>query len=430
MRGSERTENFSILKSWPKRYTLVSLCFFAAFICYIDRVNISVAAIAMKETFGWSETVKGLVLASFFVGYLPMQVAGGWLAYRLGGKLVLGFAVVWWSLFTILTPAAVSVSITLLIITRILLGLGEAVTFPASFVLLSKWVPGNERSRAVALLLSGAPLGVFFAFIASGWIVEHYGWPAAFYLFGVVGLIWVSIWYLGVFENPHSHPRISSGELKLLKDQSHEPGSVGKVPWKALLSRRAVWALIINHFCVNWSTYMLIAWLPSYFRDAQGVSITNAGLYSAVPWLTSFLMMNVAGWIADTLIKRGLPVILVRKLMQTIGLLGTAIFLLLASQADTVLLAMLTLSGAVGLLAFSYSGFGPNALEIAPRYSGILAGITNTVATLPGILGIVITGWLVDVTGTYVSAFAIAAGLNIFGAIVWLLFASSKPVVD
>jgi ACS family sodium-dependent inorganic phosphate cotransporter len=420
----------NIRTNWPKRYTLIALCFCAAFICYIDRVNISVAAIAMKETFGWSETVKGLVLSSFFVGYLAMQVAGGWLAHRIGGKIVLGIAVVWWSIFTILTPPAAFVSFTLLLVTRIALGLGEAATFPASFVLLSKWAPVNERSRAVTILLSGAPLGVVTALFVSGWIVEHLGWPSTFYLFGIIGFLWAGIWYRRVFEDPGVHPHISRTELDLLEGQQNKSDEAAKVPWRMMFAKRPVWALIINHFCVNWSSYMLLAWLPSYFRDVQGVSITGAGIYSAAPWLTQFLMMNIAGWIGDTLLNKGLSTTFVRKLMQSIGLIGAAVFLLLTREADTAPMAMLLMCGALGLLACCYSGFAPNPLEIAPRYAGILAGITNTVATIPGIIGVAVTGWLVDTTGTYASAFALAAGLSVFGAVIWLLFATTQPVIE
>jgi len=152
------------------------------FINYIDRVNISVAVILMTVEFGWSETTKGLVLSSFFVGYLAMQIAGGWLAHRIGGKVVLGFAVIWWSIFTILTPAAAFISLAALIIIRIALGLGEAAAFPASFALFSKWVPASERSRAITILISGAPLGTVLALLTTGWVIERYGWPSIFYL--------------------------------------------------------------------------------------------------------------------------------------------------------------------------------------------------------------------------------------------------------
>jgi MFS transporter, ACS family, solute carrier family 17 (sodium-dependent inorganic phosphate cotransporter), other len=415
---------------WPKRFTLVSMCFCASFICYIDRVNISVAAIAMQAEFGWNETVKGLVLSSFFVGYLAMQVAGGWLAHRIGGKMVLGFAVLWWSAFTILTPAAAFISLGTLFAVRVLLGLGEAATFPASFVLFSKWVPPLERSRAVAILLSGAPLGACIALFTTGQIIALYGWPTVFYFFGVFGFLWAVWWYRCITEEPATHPSITKDELELLQGQHNDHTGFKKVPWKLLLSKGPVWAIFINHFCTNWTVYMLISWLPSYFSKVQGLSTTSAGIHSAAPWLTTFVMMNVAGWIADTMLQHGLSVTFVRKLMQSVGLLGSAVFLILVQDASTAFMAMLLLCGALGLNAFTYAGFAPNALEIAPRYAGIVAGISNTIATIPGIIGVVITGFLVDLTGTYASAFTLAAGISVFGAVIWLLFASTELVVD
>ncbi len=177
-------------KIWPRRYVLVALCFIATFICYMDRVNISVAVIALQQEFGWSNTVKGFVLSSFFVGYLVMQVPAGIIANKLGGKIVLGFAVVWWSVFTMLTPAAASLSLIALIIVRIALGLGEAATFPAVFSLYKNWVPAKERSRAVTLTLSGAHLGTLAALLLTGWVVDTFGWPMVFYLFGPLGFFW------------------------------------------------------------------------------------------------------------------------------------------------------------------------------------------------------------------------------------------------
>jgi len=418
-----------LLRTFPKRYTLIAACFCASFICYIDRVNMSVAAIPMAEEFGWSETVKGLVLSSFFVGYLAMQVAGGWLAHRLGGKIVLGCAVVWWSVFTILTPVAAAISLTALLIARIALGLGEAAAFPASFALFSKWVPPTERSRATSILLSGAPLGTMAALLTTGWVIARLGWPAIFYLFGGLGLVWAAFWFWRIFEQPSAHPGISQHELQLLQGEQSKDQAHAAVPWGALLSSKPVWALIINHFCTNWTSYVLLAWLPSYFRHAYGLSIINAGIYSAAPWLTMFFMMNAAGWFADHLIKRGISSLAARKLMQTTGLLGAAVFLLLAMDVATAFEAMFLMCGALGLLACTYAGFAPNVLEIAPRHAGILSGITNTTATIPGIIGVTVTGWLVDVTGTYVSAFALAAALCVFAAVVWLTYATTRPVI-
>jgi len=197
---------------WPARYTVVALSFWAVFICYIDRVNISVAAVAMQDEFGWDETTKGMVLSSFFVGYLALQVASGWLANRIGGRIVLGVAVVWWSIFTMLTPPAAFVSLALLIVTRIVLGLGEGATFPTIYTLYRRWIPANERSRVVALMVSAIPAGTLFALLTTGWIVERYGWPMVFYSFGALGLVWAVAWFWFIHDarpTPNGHCCVS-----------------------------------------------------------------------------------------------------------------------------------------------------------------------------------------------------------------------------
>jgi ACS family sodium-dependent inorganic phosphate cotransporter len=406
-------------RAWPPRYTLIGLTFAASFICYIDRVNISVAVIAMAEEFAWSETAKGFVLSAFFVGYLIMQVPSGWLANRHGGRLVLVVAVLCWSLFTILTPPAAYTSMGALIATRILLGLGESAMYPSVYNLYARRVPKAERSRAIAILTSGIPLGTLAALSTTGWIVTRLDWPAAFYLFGAVGLLWAVLWL-----------RLVPAEASLLEGAPPDDRSRGLMPWRTMAAKPAIWALVFNHFCSNWALYMLLAWLPSYFRNALGVSITAAGLYSAAPWLTMFVMANAAGWIADDLLRRGLSTTAVRKLMQGIGLIGPAVFLLLAREVESAPGAMGLMCGALGLLAFTWSGFGPNHLDIAPRHADVLMGITNTFGTIPGIIGVAVTGLLVDLTGTYAAAFVLAAAVNVAGTVIWLLFASGEPVID
>jgi len=415
---------------WPRRYSVVALCFAAVFVCYIDRVNISVAALAMQESFGWSETLKGYVLSSFFIGYMLFQVPSGWFANRIGGRIVLGTAVLWWSIFTILTPVAAFMSLPLLFVARIAMGLGEAAMFPAAYSIYGRWVLPEERSRAVAILISGIPLGTLFALTTTGWVVDRYGWPSVFYIFGATGFVWTAIWFWQVKNRPADDPKVSKAELEQLRGLTIDNEDKPPVPWGRLLSSRAVWALFINHFCSNWVLYMLLAWLPSYFRGQLGLSITNAGLYSAAPWLSMFVMGNVAGHLADAMVKRGFTVTTVRKTMQTIGLVGSATFMLLARDVDTAGMGMAVMCGALGAISFTWSGFVPNHLDIAPRYADVLMGITNTAGTVPGIIGVALTGALVDATGTYAAAFALAAGINIFGALVWLLFATGERVID
>jgi ACS family sodium-dependent inorganic phosphate cotransporter len=396
---------------WPKRYTLVLLCFAATVVCYLDRVNISVAALAMQERFGWTETTKGLVLSSFFIGYLLFQIPAGHLAARYGGKVVLGAAVLWWSVCTLITPLAAGASLAWLLTARIAMGLGEAATFPASYSLFPRWVPEEERSRAVSLLLSGIPVGTLVGLSLSGFLIDAYGWPSVFYVFGTLGFVWTMLWIVLVHDRPEKAVPVLE-KPRVLRE---------------LLSRPAIWALIFNHFCNNWSLYVLLTWLPSYFRKVQGLSIAHAGLASAAPWLTMFVLLNVVGWAADRLVRAGVPLIVVRKSAQTIGLLGSAACLLSVIKVTDAAAALWLMCGALGALAFNGSGFAPNHLDIAPQHAAVLMGVTNTVATVPGIVGVAVTGWLVETTGSYSSAFILTAAISVLGAIVWLAFAATTP---
>ena len=182
----------------PVWYNVVLLCGAAVLISYLDRTNISVAAIPMQAQFGWTETAKGWVLSSFFVGYLAFMAASGALANRYGGKIVLGGAVLWWSIFTALTPPAALVSFSTLIAARIALGIGEAAVFPASVNMIGRWVPAANRSRAVALFTSALSVGTMISLPVTGWLVRDHGWPMPFYAFGALGLIWAVVWFTTV----------------------------------------------------------------------------------------------------------------------------------------------------------------------------------------------------------------------------------------
>ena len=415
---------------WPKRFNVVGLCFCAVFICYIDRVNISVAAIAMQEQFGWTETTKGFVLSSFFIGYMLAMGVAGWLSDRYGAKRVLGIAVIWWSIFTILTPFAANAGFAVLIVTRIAMGLGEAATIPASYGIIGRWAPASEKARSISIMISGIPLGTLFGLIVTGWIVTQYGWPAAFYIFGVVGIFWLPFWYFLVHDEPAKHPSISDKELEDIGVTRGAETQVKVFPWRTFAGLPAFWALLINHFCANLQLYIALAWLPSYFRNVQGLSISGAGLYSAAPWLVMFIMVNVSGVIADKLMLRGMSTTTVRKLMQCIGLAGASVFLMMMPFASTANEAVFLLCMILGTASFTVPGYGTNHLDIAPRHAGVLVGITNTIGTIPGVVGVAFTGWLIDATGSYNSVFLMIAGVNLVGSVIWLIYSTGERLVD
>src|SRR5271156_5342355 len=179
----------------PRRYIVVGLFFLSTVLCYIDRVNISVAIIPMARDRGYDPAAQGVVLSAFFWGYLVSQLLGGWMADRFGGKLVLAFGVAVWSLATILTPPA-SASFAMLLAVRVMLGVGEGVNFPSIHSLAARWTRVSERARTLALNLSGIHLGSVLALLATPPLILAMGWPAVFYISGALGAVWLVAWGL------------------------------------------------------------------------------------------------------------------------------------------------------------------------------------------------------------------------------------------
>jgi len=417
---------------WQRRYTLVAMCALATFICYIDRVNISVAIIPMAEEFGWDQSTRGLILSSFFVGYLLTQIAGGWLSDRFGGKAVLGFGVVFWSAFTLITPAAAFAGLTLLLLSRVGMGLGEAVTFPSIYSLFGRWMPVAERTRAIGLNASAIPLGTVFALLLTPVIVLSLGWEWVFYLFGAVGIIWYFFWQRLVTTKPEDHPQITAEELAHIYPSgvTTSSASADTQPPKirAMLGSTAVWAIIVSHFCSNWGGYVLLSWLPTYFTESLGVDFAAVGLATMTPSIAAFIFLNVAGWITDKMIAaKRLRLITIRKLMQTIGFGGSALVLAFVGYIESVVLAIILMSLGNMIGAFAMGGWGSNHMDIAPKHAGTLMGLTNTAGTLPGVIGVFVSGLILEWTGSWVLVFQVAAAINIFGLVFYLIFARSEP---
>lgn len=424
--NGERKESW-----WQSRYTVICMCFAATFVCYIDRVNISIAIIPMAEEFNWDVKTQGLVLSTFYVGYLLMQVWGGRLADKHGGKVVLGIGVLIWSLFTILTPPAAFLGLSALLLARVGMGLGEAVTFPSIYSMVSRWIPNTEKSKAIALNSSGIPIGTVFALILTPIIVQWLGWRWAFYLFGGVGIIWFIAWNKLVTTFPKDHPGISAKELKLIEDNVSVSGTVEKpLPLSYFLKNKALWAIIVAHFCNNWTLYVVLSWLPKYVNEGLGVDFAAVGLVAMLPHLTSFIFLNLMGNIADRMIQRGLSITFVRKLMQTIAFGGLATCLFLISEITNVYAAIGILCLGKAFSAAGVGGHSVNHMDIGPKHAGTLMGITNTAGTIPGIVGVYITGLILEATGSWALVFQVTASVTLFGMVFYLLFASGEEQFD
>jgi ACS family sodium-dependent inorganic phosphate cotransporter len=412
--------------AWPRRYTVVILFALATALCYVDRVNISIAIIPLARDKGYDAAARGLILSAFFWGYLWPQMPGGWIADRLGGKRVLAAGVALWSLATFCTPAAARLSFGLLLFTRGTLGVGEALNFPAVHSLVARWVPIPERARAISLHFSGTAFGTIVALAVSPIIIIRFGWPAVFYISGASGLIWLVAWWVKSADRPEDCPGLTAEELALIERQRPEAPLAIAIPWGAILGEPAVWAIVIAHLCNNFGFYIVLLWLPSYLHHVFAVPMERLGTLSVMPYCAAFIMQNLSGWMADRLHHRGFGLTTVRKLMQTfafaVGGLPILVLPSIHSATVAVLLATVSLAGT----ALGTGGFAVNHLDVAPRYAGILMGLSNTFATLPGIIGVAATGFILQRTGSFAAVFYSIAAVYAAGLVCYDLMASGE----
>lgn len=451
------------------RCNLAIMMFFGFSVVYGLRVNLSVAMVAMvNEThsqpalnssaghecpvpshglsnssqnpdqpdgipqYSWDSATQGWLLGAFFFGYLVTQIPGGYLAGHYGGSKFLGGGVLGTAALTLLTPLAAQMGVYYLFALRALEGFGEGVTFPAMMAMWARWAPPLERSRLTTMSSSGANFGAFVALPLTGFICHSLGWPAVFYICGGAGCLWAVAWFILVSDEPHTHPRISKQEQDYI---IHSVGSQGgahgwSLPLLPMLFSVPLWAIILSQMCANWSYYTLLTSLPTYMDTVLHFDLRQNSFLSALPYLGAWLFSVLSGVVADSLLERELlSVTAVRKIFTIIGLLLPAGFLAavgFSGCSGVLAVTFLTLSTTIG--GISAAGVFINQLDIAPRYSGVLLGITNTFATIPGVVAPIAVGYLAkdhSLVG-WRNVFCVAAGISAAGALVFTLFGSGK----
>ncbi|XP_034579442.1 probable anion transporter 5, chloroplastic isoform X3 [Setaria viridis] len=366
-----------------------------------------------------------------------------WRKVCLGKVLEVG--VVTWSLATATIPV-VAGFMPGLVLSRILVGIGEGVSPSAATDLIARYIPLQERSRAVAVVFGGLSFGSVLGLLFAPPIIQNLGWESVFYIFGLLGIIWcVGFDSLKGQQLGNNEGLFSLGKSSTVSDglvsstvssESSDPSledlqnSLKDVPWRAFFKSKAVWAMIYAHFCGNWGHYTCLSWLPTFFSEELNLNLTEAAWVSILPPLGSMVISSIAAPFADNLISNGVDTTRVRKICQTIAFVSPAIFMMLSSVdlglPPWEIVAFLT-SG-LALSSFAFSGLYCTHQDISHEYASILLGITNTAGAVPGIVGVALTGYLLDSTHSWsISLFAPSIFFYLTGTAVWLAFASSEP---
>lgn len=244
----------------------------ALMLCNMDRICLSVAMVPIAQELGWAEGIQGVVQSAFLWGYLANQLAGGALADKYGGKLVMTCGIIFFSLASALLPlvaitpwsAALGITLPAVLASRFLVGLGEGVALPSMNNLMATRIPKAQRATALGMSFMGFQTGNLVGLLLSPLILQRYGWRALFYLFGILGAPLLFMWNAAV--PPPPAVSVDAAENRV----SGQGGSAESVSLGSMLRNKAVWAIIVANFVNHWGYFIYLNWMPTYFYKVLG----------------------------------------------------------------------------------------------------------------------------------------------------------------
>jgi ACS family glucarate transporter-like MFS transporter len=413
------------------RWLLIGWMFMVSAVAYLDRVNVSIAGQALQKDHGLTDVQLGWVFSAFLIGYALFQVPGGWLADRFGPRLVISAGVVWWGLFTTLTalvPSGMASSLALLIGTRFVLGLGEAVLFPSSNKLVSAWIPSSERGLANGLIFAGVGAGAGVTPPLIIYVLSRWGWQCSFYVSAGIGLAVGLVWFLLVRDTPRTHPLASAAEVEKIEagmpvaNKAHER----PLPWSAILSSRNVWAITASYFAYCYVTYIFFTWFFIYLSRVRGLDLKSSAVYSMLPFIAMVCGAPLGGWVADR-ITRDCGKRAGRCGVAIFGLMLAAVFLAVATQVESARVASIVLAGGAGAIYLAQSAFWAVTADIAGKSAGTVSGLMNMGGQVGGAVTASLTPWIAEHFG-WTASFLVAAAVCLAGSLAWLLVNPETPI--
>jgi ACS family glucarate transporter-like MFS transporter len=371
----------------------------------------------------------GWVLSAFALGYALCQTPAGWLADRLGPRRILAAIVVFWSVFTGLTAAAVNLAT--LLAARFVFGAGEAGAFPGVARAIYSWIPLEERGLVQGINFSGARLGAAFAMPLVAFMIGQFGWRASFVILMMVGFVWAVCWLSWFRDEPAEHPRMEPAELEYILShrQQRTPSdeACDELTVSDLTASTNLWILSLQYFCSNFTFFFALTWLFPHLQKTYSLGGVEAGLYTAAPLVGGAVGNWFSGWLVDRIYRIGrweasrrVPAI-VGFGLSAIGLVGNVYA---ESAWSSIVWFSLAIFGADMTISPSWSV----CIDIGKRHAGMVSGTMNMAGNLGSFVTALAFPYLAAWTGSYEPFFFIAAGLNILGAVVWTIIDPRRPL--
>ncbi|MEK5097085.1 MFS transporter [Bacillus sp. FSL W8-0848] len=398
-------------------FVLVML-FLAGVINYLDRSALSVAAPFIQEDLHISPAQMGMLFSSFFIGYAIFNFIGGWASDKYGAKHTLSAAMVVWSVFS--GSIALTYNFVSLFIIRVIFGMGEGPLSAATSKAVNNWFPKKERARALGMAMCGTPLGGAVSGPIVGLIAIHWGWKASFVLIMLIGLIWTWFWMKFMKDKPDA-----SQSAAAEKERNLQKG--GGIPLSFYLKQPTVLFTAFAFFSYNYVLFFFLTWFPSYLTTARGLSIHDMSIATIIPWVVGFIGLALGGFISDYIFSIMGKQMFSRKAVLVVCLLAAAVCIGFAGVVTTT-------AGAVALVALSVFFLYVTGITywaiiqdiVHPDRVGGVSGFMHFLANTSGIIGPTVTGFIVEYSGAFTSAFLLAGGLAVAGSLSVAFFV--KPI--
>jgi MFS transporter, ACS family, glucarate transporter len=409
------------------RHVVLWLTVAVYMITYMDRVVMSTAAPEMRKELGFDLVTMSFIIGAFNWSYALFQIPGGLLGDKIGPRRALTLIVTWWSLFTSFT--AMAWSSTALFTIRFLFGVGEAGAFPIATRSLSRWILKTERGYAQGITHAGSRLGSAIAVPLVTWIIVHFGWRSAFFTFAGLGVLWAVTWYWYYRDSPSEHSSVNAAELELIQTGGAMPkGGPGKVPWGQILSSSTLWYLSAMYFCYNYSLNVYYNWLPTYFREFRGATLTEMGFYASLPLFAGVGGDILGGWVSDRVLHRTQNVNLARRWVAIAGFVTCAIATIPAVFATDVRMSVAFYSLAFFALEWTVGISWAVPLDIGGDFAGSVSAFMNMCGNIGGAIATSVLGLIVASFGWNVP-FLITGVLTALAALLYLKIDASKRIV-
>jgi MFS family permease len=367
----------------------------------------------------------GAVMFAFRWGYSIFQLPGGWLGDVLGPRRALTIIVLWWSAFTSLT--AMTFGPISMGICRFLFGAGEAGAFPIATRSLSRWMLPAERGWAQSVTHAGSRLGAAITPYIVVQLILHYDWRTPFFVFGGIGIAWALLWFVWYRDTPAEHSQVNAAERELIETSlgGPRPGRSTTVPWRLLLTARAVLTLSLMYFCYGWCIAIYLDWLPTYLNKFRGYDLKEMGLYASLPLFAGVFGDLAGGSVSDWWARKSGDVRRARQAVGTVGFAIAAFGIVPATLTpDAQMCVVFTCLAVFGLeLTVGVSWAIP--LDVGGDFAGSVSAVMNTFGNVGGAISTLALGYIVKFLGWNVP-FYVAAGFCVLGAILYLGIDASR----